>query len=97
MIQLESGYIFNSQAQTVSNTVNCVGAMGKGKALVFMLRKPSMFGIYKKQCKAKRILPKKLWLYKEEENAPWVLNFLTKYHWKYPTKIDCLNLGLKNF
>ena len=37
------GNIFNSNAMAIVNTVNCVGAMGKGIALDFKLRYPEMF------------------------------------------------------
>ena len=33
---------FDSQAQTLVNTVNCVGVMGKGIALEFKKRFPEM-------------------------------------------------------
>ena len=36
-IKIIKGNIFNTKAQTIVNTVNCVGVMGKGIALVFML------------------------------------------------------------
>jgi O-acetyl-ADP-ribose deacetylase (regulator of RNase III) len=91
------GNIFNSNAQTIVNTVNCVGVMGKGIALVFKLRYPKMFDLYKDHCKSKLISIGKLWLYKGEENAPWVLNFPTKFHWKYPSKIEYLEKGLQKF
>ena len=32
-----------------------------------------------------------------ELNVPWVLNFPTKYHWKYPSKIEYLEKGLQKF
>jgi O-acetyl-ADP-ribose deacetylase (regulator of RNase III) len=35
MIKLVFGDIFKSQAQALVNTVNCVGVMGKGLALLF--------------------------------------------------------------
>lgn len=96
-IEFKKGNVFNTKAQTIVNTVNCVGVMGKGIALVFKLRYPQMFEVYKNHCKAKRISPGKLWLYKGEQNAPWVLNFPTKYHWKYPSKLEYLELGLQKF
>jgi len=34
------GNIFSSKCQTLGNTVNCVGVMGKGIALVHKLRYP---------------------------------------------------------
>ncbi len=97
VIKFISGNIFNSKAQTIVNTVNCVGVMGKGIALVFKLRYPKMFDLYKGHCKSKLIGIGKLWLYKGEQNAPWVLNFPTKFHWKYPSKIEYLEKGLEKF
>ena len=37
------GDLFGSNAQTLVNTVNCVGVMGKGVALQFKKRFPDMF------------------------------------------------------
>lgn len=89
--------IFNSKTQTIVNTVNCVGVMGKGIALVFKLRYPDMFDEYAELCKKHLITPGKLWLYKGEKDAPWVLNFPTKFHWKYPSKIEYIEQGLQKF
>ncbi len=97
MIEFKKGNIFNSNSQTIVNTVNCVGVMGKGIALVFKLRYPLMFDIYRDHCKNKLIGIGKLWLYKGESNAPWVLNFPTKFHWKYPSKLDYIEKGLEKF
>lgn len=96
-IEVIKGNIFNTKAQTIVNTVNCVGVMGKGVALVYKLRYPKMFDLYSDYCKSKLIGIGKLWLYKGEENAPWVLNFPTKYHWKYPSKIEYVEKGLQKF
>ncbi len=96
-IIVKKGNIFNSKAQTIVNTVNCVGVMGKGIALVFKLRYPKMFDIYKRYCEEKYIGIGKLWLYDQQRDAPWVLNFPTKFHWKYPSKIEYLEKGLIKF
>ena len=96
-IKFIRGNIFNTKAQSIVNTVNCVGVMGKGIALVFKLRYPKMFDLYSEYCKKKLIGIGKLWLYKEEENAPWVLNFPTKFHWKYPSKKEYIEKGLSKF
>ena len=50
-ITIVKGNIFNTKAQTVVNTVNCVGVMGKGIALVYKLRYPQMFNIFKVRCR----------------------------------------------
>jgi len=98
-ITFKKDNIFNSKAQVIVNTVNCVGVMGKGVALVFKLRYPKMFDIYKDYCfqKPKLINIGKLWLYKGEADVPWVLNFPTKFHWKYPSKMEYLEKGLQKF
>lgn len=96
-ITIITGNIFNTKAQTIVNTVNCVGVMGRGIALVFKLRYPSMFEIYQDFCKRKLITIGKLWLYKGEISAPWVLNFPTKFHWKYPSKYEYIEQGLDKF
>ena len=96
-IKFLKGNIFNSSLQTIVNTINCVGVMGKGIALVFKLRYPLMFDIYKKYCDEKYIGIGKLWLYNQQQNAPWVLNFPTKIHWKYPSKMEYIEKGLIKF
>ncbi len=91
------GNIFNSKCQTIVNTVNCVGVMGKGIALVHKFRYPQMYVEYKEHCKNKLIQTGSLWLYTKQENAPWILNFPTKYHWKYPSKMEWIEQGLRKF
>ena len=96
-ITFYKGNIFNSKTQTIVNTINCVGVMGKGIALVFKLRYPDMFEKYKEHCQSKMIGIGKLWLYKSEDTPQWVLNFPTKFHWKYPSKIEYIEVGLQKF
>lgn len=91
------GNIFNTKCSTIVNTVNCVGVMGKGIALVHKLRYPEMYAEYVSHCKDKLIKPGVLWLYTKEINAPWILNFPTKFHWKYPSKIEWIENGLIKF
>ena len=96
-ITVINGNIFNTTAQTIVNTVNCVGVMGKGIALVFKLRYPSMFEQYQKYCKQNLIAVGKLWIYKGEPTNPWVLNFPTKTHWKLPSEYEYIEKGLQKF
>ena len=96
-ITIINGNIFNTKAQTIVNTVNCVGVMGKGIALVFKLRYPSMFDIYQDFCKQGLIGIGKLWIYKGDARDPWVLNFPTKTHWKLPSKYEYIEKGLQKF
>jgi O-acetyl-ADP-ribose deacetylase (regulator of RNase III) len=95
-IKFIRGNIFSSKAQTIVNTVNCVGVMGKGIALVFKMRYPKLFMEYQRLCKNKEMKIGKVWLYKDEGER-WVLNFPTKFHWKYDSKPIYLEKGLQNF
>ena len=95
-----TGNIFASPRQTLVNTVNCDGVMGAGIALEFKLRIPEMFDRYVEHCRAGRINIGSLWLYKppaEAREQRWALNFPTKRHWKYPSKVAYLEAGLEKF
>ena len=43
MITVVEGDLFQSETQTIVNTINCVGAMGKGIALEYKKRYPDMY------------------------------------------------------
>lgn len=94
-INIIIGNIFNTHAQTIVNTVNCVGVMGAGIALECRLRHPNMFAKYQALCEDGTIQIGKLWLYKASN--PWILNFPTKKHWRHPSKEEYLHLGLQKF
>lgn len=96
-IKYTKGNIFTSKCQTLVNTVNCVGVMGAGIALEFKYRYPEMFGKYAKYCEDKLIEIGKLWVYDIPNSTQKVLNFPTKFHWKYPSKYEYLEKGLKKF
>lgn len=97
-VKVIKGNLFNSKCQTIVNTINCVGVMGRGIALVYKLRYPKMFSVYQDFCKQGLISVGKLWLYKSEDsNIPWVLNFPTKTHWKLPSEYSYIEQGLTKF
>ena len=48
MIKYLEGTVFNTDADMIVNTVNCVGAMGKGIALEYKLRYPKLYEEYRK-------------------------------------------------
>jgi len=95
MIIEKKGNIFTTKAQTIVNTINCVGVMGAGIAYEFRLRHTDMYEKYVSLCEEKKIDIGKLWMYKTDANI--ILTFPTKYHWKYPTKEEYLHLGLQKF
>jgi len=92
-IQYQKGDILDSNAQVIVNTVNCRGVMGKGLALAFKQRYPSMFTVYQQECKTGKLRIGRPTLYRE--STPWILNFPTKDHWRFPSKLEYLEKGLE--
>jgi O-acetyl-ADP-ribose deacetylase (regulator of RNase III) len=95
MIIERTGNIFTTKCDVIVNTVNCVGVMGAGIAYEFRLRHPDMFEKYQTLCIKKELDIGKLWIYTTNERK--ILNFPTKYDWKYPSKEEYLNKGLQKF
>lgn len=93
---IEAGDLFSSDAQTLVNTVNCMGVMGKGLALRFKELYPDMYMAYRDVCEQQLLDIGKLWLYKHPRKK-WVLNFPTKYDWRLPARENYLAAGLEKF
>lgn len=92
--------IFDSQCQTIVNTINCVGVMGKGLALEMKNRYPSMFEKYKEYCNRGLIDIGSLWLYKhvsEKEITKRILNFPTKKDWRNKSEYEYIEKGMEKF
>lgn len=87
------GNLLESGAQTLVNTVNTVGVMGKGIALEFKRRYPDMFADYQRRCAegAVRLGEPYLWRGLLE---PWIVNFPTKEHWRSASRIADIERGL---
>ncbi|HOZ46674.1 MAG TPA: macro domain-containing protein [Candidatus Hydrogenedentes bacterium] len=88
------GDLFQSKAQTLINTVNCVGVMGKGIALEFKKRFPDMFEDYARRCARGQVKPGIPYLYRSVL-PPQIVNFPTKDHWKSVSRIEDVRNGLK--
>ena len=91
----KKGNIFNSDAMVVVNTVNCVGAMGKGIALDFKLRFPEMFKEYQKICFKHLLKPGQILPYKK--TTPMILSFAIKDDWKDPSRAEWVEETLQKF
>jgi len=95
MIRVRVGDIFESEAQTLVNTVNCVGVMGKGIALEFRERFPDMYDDYVRRCKAREVKLGQPYLYRRLA-PPWILNFPTKDHWRSVSRLQDIVAGLRH-
>jgi len=87
------GNLFSSEAQTLVNTVNCVGVMGKGVAAEFKKRFPSMFTDYAGRCARGEVQIGKPYVYREL-SGPVILNFPTKQHWRAASRLADVVAGL---
>jgi len=92
MIKLSYDDIFDSEADTLTNTINIVGVMGKGLALEFKQRYPDMFKDYKSRCNNGLVIMGEPYLYKDKVIK--VLNFPTKNHWRDKSNIKDIEKGL---
>jgi len=95
MITYVHGDYYTSPAQVLVNTVNTVGVMGKGLAKEFRRVYPEMFMEYQELCENGKIKIGTLWIYKTPNK--WILNFPTKTHWRYPSKPEYIEAGLRTF
>ena len=90
------GDMFNSETQTLVNTVNCVGIMGKGIAAEFKKRYPEMFDDYVARCQRGEVKPGVPYLFKMPSLfAPQVINFPTKSDWRAASRVEDIEKGLK--
>lgn len=87
------GDILKSSAQTLVNTVNCVGVMGKGIALEFKNRFPEIFKDHVRRCEHNEVRIGRPYLYKSLL-GPQIVNFPTKEHWKSLSKLNDVENGL---
>ena len=94
MITVRIGDIFESGAQTLVNTVNCVGVMGKGIALEFKKRFPEMHDDYVQLCNQGKVKLGEAYLYRRLI-PPWILNFPTKDHWRSVSRLEDIVAGLR--
>jgi O-acetyl-ADP-ribose deacetylase (regulator of RNase III) len=95
MITYVDANLFTSPAQTLVNTVNTVGVMGKGIAKAFKTVYPDMFEEYASLCRRGEFTTGRLLLYRTHHK--WVLNFPTKRHWRQRSRLEDIDAGLRTF
>jgi len=94
-IEVRQGDLFESSAQTLVNTVNTVGVMGKGVALAFKQRFPEMYRDYVQRCQRGEVKLGEPYIW-QALVEPWVLNFPTKSHWRRPSRLEDIIAGLEH-
>lgn len=96
MIRYATGNLIESDAEALVNTVNTVGVMGKGIALMFKEAFPENFKAYSAACKQGEVQLGRMFVtHRSDMYGPkWIINFPTKNHWRYPSKIEWIVEGL---
>jgi O-acetyl-ADP-ribose deacetylase (regulator of RNase III) len=93
MIKLVKGDLFDSKCEALVNAVNCVGVMGAGIAYKFKEWYPDMFEDYHRICKLNNMKIGHMHVFKNENKI--IINFPTKTHWKYPSKLHFISKGIE--
>jgi O-acetyl-ADP-ribose deacetylase (regulator of RNase III) len=98
MIRFTQGNLLDADVQAVVNTVNTVGVMGKGIALMFKDKFPENYKAYAAACKRGVVQVGRMFVTESPElNGPrWIINFPTKKHWRNPSKMDWIVEGLRD-
>jgi O-acetyl-ADP-ribose deacetylase (regulator of RNase III) len=98
MIQFLQGNLLDAPVEAVVNTVNTVGVMGKGIALMFKEAFPENFRAYDAACKRKQVKVGRMFVTQDAafDGPRWIINFPTKQHWRQPSKLEWVVQGLED-
>ena len=98
MITFTQGNLLEARAEALINTVNTVGVMGKGIALMFKERFDENFRRYAAACKTKEVQTGKMFVtpVHELDGPRWIINFPTKQHWRAPSRMEWVVEGLQD-
>src|SRR5205823_3756315 len=99
MISFTKGNLLESGTDAVVNTVNTVGIMGKGIALMFKEAFPANFREYEAACKRGSVRTGEMFVTERPSmlGAPrWIINFPTKQHWRGKARLEWIKAGLED-
>ena len=99
MIELKTGNIIKeNQAEALVNTVNTMGIMGKGIALQFSKAFPQNYTFYRKAFEHNQLAIGKVLVFETGTlfNPKYIINFPTKKHWRYKSKLEYIKAGLES-
>jgi O-acetyl-ADP-ribose deacetylase (regulator of RNase III) len=96
MIRYTTGNLLDAGTDALVNTVNTVGVSGKGISLMFKDAFPDNFGVYQAACKEGKLKPGDILINERQDMLlpRWIVNFATKRHWRYPSRIEWIERGL---
>jgi O-acetyl-ADP-ribose deacetylase (regulator of RNase III) len=98
MIRYTTGNLLDAQTEALVNTVNEMGVMGKGIALMFREAFPANTIAYETACKNGEVNVGKMFITENRalSGPRWIINFPTKKHWRHPSKFEWVQNGLED-
>lgn len=98
MIRFAQGNLLDADAEALVNTVNTVGVMGKGIALMFKEAFPQNTRAYEAACKNNEVVVGKMFVTVQTGfiGPKWIINFPTKQHWRNPSQMEWVTAGLSD-
>jgi O-acetyl-ADP-ribose deacetylase (regulator of RNase III) len=96
MIEFVKGNLLEAESESLVNTVNTVGVMGKGIALQFRETFPENYKFYQKACKQGQVQIGKMLVFDNGQfvSPRYIINFPTKSHWREKSKLEDVQAGL---
>ena len=97
-MRFTQGNLLEADVEAIVNTVNTVGVMGKGIALMFKDKFPDNYRAYADACARGEVQVGRMFVTASPElSGPrWIINFPTKKHWRQPSKLEWIDEGLKD-
>nr|WP_299242948.1 macro domain-containing protein [uncultured Halomonas sp.] len=98
MIEYTKGNLLDADVEALVNTVNTVGVMGKGIALMFKEAFPDNFAAYAEACKREEVVTGRMFVTEQDGllGPRWIINFPTKQHWRAKTRMEWIDAGLED-
>ena len=98
MTRYTEGNLLEAEAEAFVNTVNEVGVMGKGVALMFSEKFPTMSRQYQHAAKKGQIHVGQMYVTEVDAlfGPRWIIHFPTKKHWRHPSKLAWIRDGLRD-
>lgn len=98
MVHYKRGNLLDAQTEALVNTVNEVGVMGKGVALMFRESFPERSKAYQAAAKAGVVRVGRIFVTEGDSliEPKYILHFPTKKHWRHPSRIEWIREGLND-
>ena len=96
MMTFTEGDLLDAPTEALVNTVNTMGVMGKGIALMFKEHFPDNYKAYAAACKAGEVRTGRMFVTERRHlSGPrWIINFPTKANWRFPSQMKWIDEGL---